>query len=147
MVRPVGYGLPRVGRAQGFVPQAGKVHVGAGGVCPVRAAPGGRQVEIIRAQQGAAGQLRRQCVGKGGLAAAAAAVQRQHQRAGGLLRQRSAQQRRQGGRGDGCGHGFGLLGRGAPQGADPIIPHYIITAAGRVARVWFAINNFFVGRA
>ena len=56
-------------------------------------------------------------------------------------------QRRQGGRGDGCGHGFGLLGRGAPQGADPIIPHYIITAAGRVARVRFAINNFFAGRA
>ena len=32
------------------------------------------------------------------------------------VRQRGGKQRRQGGRGDGCGHGFGLLGRVRPKG-------------------------------
>ena len=57
----------------------------------------------------------------GHLAAARARGRHQHQRAGGLLRQRGAQQRRQGGRGDGCGHGGEPPWQGAPQGADPRI--------------------------
>ena len=45
------------------------------------------------------------------------------------------------------GMGVNLLGRVRPKGQTREYPHYTTTAAGRVARVWFVINNFFVIKA
>ena len=77
--------LALVGWAQGFVPQAVKVHIGAGRFLPAADALCRRQVKIIGVQGDAGRELPGQRIRKGGLAAAAAAIQRQHQRLCGLL--------------------------------------------------------------
>ena len=47
----------------------------------------------------------------------------------------------------GVGMGVNLLGRVRPKGQTREYPHYTTTATGRVERVWFVINNFFVIKA
>ena len=98
--RPAGIGavehrLALIGRTQGFVPQTGKIHIGAGCFFPAAYTLGGRQIEIVRVQDDAGRELPGQPVGKGGLAAAAAAIQRQHQRLCGLLGQCGGEDRGQ----------------------------------------------------